>query len=173
MFIKENTDKIRFLIVGSQAMNIHLPHNKKVKAKDLDVFVSDFEEGLELGDLFIAFNTDKAEIHSLPRDIFDQLVRDVRYYHRDYTEVGYASLETLYALKLSHAEYNIHWNKTVSHIQLMKRELRNRTPGFTFDSLSHEHKTLFKDLKDYWSVTHGAGKKRIRLDVTKQKLRQK
>ena len=126
----------------------------EVKPKDLDII---YIEGTEKP---IIESNLRVEYHTLPKELFDKFI----------TENNYITLESLYILKLSHAEYNIHWEKTVGHIQLIKRYLRAR--GYKdpiFDNLDLKYRELYYALKDYWKIVHTA-KNKIKLDLTKDKF---
>lgn len=170
--MKKSQNQVKFLWVGSRAMNLHLPPHRQVVPKDFDVIYAETNEEVEIGKVYSALGTDTIEFHTLPKDLFAKLLFDHRNYNSFYENIGIPTLEALYVLKLSHAEYNIHWHKTVSHIQIMKKQLKINygKPDFNFNDLLPEYKDLFYSLKKHWRVIHGKRKEQISLQVSKEKF---
>lgn len=111
-----------YIIVGRTALNHatgeHAPTN------DLDLIGDDLKE----------FPPDRAtDYHLIPRNILEEFTT---YNH-------YADLDSLYTLKLSHAEYNIHWWKTIQDILFMKKCGARLKPK------------LLSLLKEHWKGVHG------------------
>lgn len=138
-----------WIIVGSAALQYwsvtgaHAP-------RDLDIF---YREGSEKP--VIERYSMRVEYHELPKEVFDKFV-----FADDQTH--YPTLESLYVLKLSHSEYDVHWHKTVSHIQLIKKYLWARGhKRDIFNNLSQEYKDLFYALKDFWKTVHKGKKEKI------------
>jgi len=131
-----------YFILGSQALVYWLGDFVRTP-KDTDVFYCDGTEKPKL-------KIENCEYFKIPKEIFNQFeIID-----------NYLALNDLYVLKLSHAEYNIHWLKTVNDIALMQKitgKLENQ---------SERLQNLFNDLKVFWKSIHGFRKKPINLKKT-------
>ena len=91
---------------------------------------------------------------------------------------NFLDLQSQYVLKLSHAEFDIHWSKTINDIQRMKKcfvmnnALKPHTklfPEEVFDSLDIKYKDLFFALKAYWAIKH-KDKKHVNLNMPKNEF---
>lgn len=71
-------------------------------------------------------------------------------------DLDIATPEILYTIKLSHAQWNIHWNKTMSDIKFFQSK----------DIKPIE--SLYKNLFKYWEDMHG--KKKVTLDKSKDRF---
>src|SRR5579863_3799222 len=116
-----------YFIAGSYALHAH---GFKIKPRDLDIF---YIEGTKRP--YIKSDI-RVEYHAIPEDLY------LRFEQRG----GCLTPESMYILKLSHAEYDIHWQKTVNHIHMIKRML-----------------------KEFWKTVHKS-KKRITLKMPKDKF---
>lgn len=164
----KSNNPIKFLVVGSRAMNQRLQPALTVNTKDTDVVFA--EDDLDLSDTYMALDTDQIEFHKLPQHIFDQMCFKSTPFPHNPT-IATPTLETLWVLKLSHAEYNIHWHKTVSHVQIMKKQLKDfYWKDFRFHDLPENYQHLFQDLKAYWKTIHGKRKEQINLAVSKEQF---
>jgi len=135
-----------FIIVGSTALKHWLPNSKE--PKDLDIF---YPEGNQRPDIK---SNRKVEMHEIPKDIYDLFE----------TDDGYLTLQSLYILKLSHAEYNIKWYKTLRHMMQLKAHT------MPFDSFTKREKQLFEKLKNFWRIKHGYRKEKVTLNKTKDRF---
>ena len=115
-----------YFIVGRTALN-KITQNSSY-TPDVDV-VTD-EDNFSL---VVAKGT--LEIKQLPTEVLKEFSTD---------DTGvYADLNSLYTLKLSHAEYNIHWWKTVQDLMYMRKlGAKKKEP-------------LFSMLKEHWKKVHG------------------
>lgn len=141
-----------YLIAGSTAMQFF---GYKVKPKDLDVF---YVKGTKKPELK---SDRKVEYHAIPKFLFDGFE----------TIQGYLTPESMYILKLSHAEYDIHWQKTVNHIHALKRDLKTKyyANSDVFLFLPQKHKEQFYNLKAYWRTIHKS-KDKVKLAVKKDEF---
>lgn len=143
------------IIVGSVALwRWGVLHN--YNPKDIDVFYRQGSEKPNLRD-----PNRRIEYHEIPSEVFDKFIF--------LDQSSYPTIESLYVLKLSHSEYNVHWHKTVSHIQLIKRYLWSI--GYerdVFENLSQEYKDLFYALKDFWKTVHKGKKDHISFKAKKK-----
>lgn len=148
---------VNYFIVGSTVMQ---KFGFKVEPKDLDIF---YIKGTKKP--FIKCNR-RVEYHTLPKELFDKFITRFDY------PAGHSYLtpESLYVLKLSHAEYNIHWQKTVKHIHMLKRDLKEKyRTADIFDALPEQYRNLFYDLKEFWKTVHKS-KRNIKLNANKDKF---
>lgn len=140
-----------------------------IEPKDLDVF---YIQGTKKPEINPSISNGlKIEYHTMPKRLFDMFITNNT--GRDSgtkRQTTYLTLESLYILKLSHADYNIHWQKTINHIQLIKKYLRARGhKDPILNNLPKEYKELLKELKDFWEITHKK-KQHIKLNVPKAKF---
>ena len=148
-----------YYIVGSYIMRAY---GFDIDPKDVDIF---YRQGTQKPDVKKWYDTVKRiEYHAIPSHIFDKFILS------GFGHGTYIDLESLYILKLSHAEYDIHWSKTVNHIQRIKRKLMHKYGSVDiFKSLPSKYHDLFYALKDFWKEKHKE-KKKIRLAVTKKQF---
>ena len=141
-----------YFIAGSHALVCNLPMVNR-KPKDLDVFLPDNAEPPEL------LSENHIEYHRFPNEVFDFFLS---------SDGKHLDLRGLYVLKLSHSEYNIHWEKTVNDIAVIKKHLCITS----YLDLDPIYVALFRALKKHWKIKHvthlnGRFNKNINLDTAK------
>ena len=142
-----------YLVIGSTALLYHgdlMPINTSkgrrrisVTPGDCDIFYPD-----DTPDPSINF-TKPVDAHSIPRHIYDQFTH----------QSGHIDLHSQYILKLSHSEYDIHWKKTINHLQLIRR-----LTVIDLSSMTQSELNLLHDLKEYWKIVHKDRKRGITLN---------
>lgn len=113
---------MKSLIVGSTAAKYHIPTWRT--PKDLDIWSDTY---------------DTAPFKKVPAWFFDHF------------GTGVMSLEALVLLKLSHAQFNVHWEKTIEDL----RAFETAKPGILASVLSNNFK-LYARLVEFWAGIHGA-----------------
>jgi hypothetical protein len=108
--------------------------------KDIDIWLTEGEAYFYKG-LF------KADIKEMPDDIM----------HIIPTDKGYATLDALYTIKMSHAAWDIKWEKTIFDILAMKKMGAKLLP------------ILYHKLHAYWKTVHG-DKSFLSLKKTKEEF---
>lgn len=127
-----------YLIFGSSALKHWYPDLKR-EPNDFDV--------LYCGNKPQITSNHRIEYHNLPANIFDLINKK--------SISGYVDLATLYVIKLSHSEYNIHWHKTIFDIILIKKLL-----GIdNLSELDQSYQVIFQELKKHWKTVHKDKKK--------------
>lgn len=128
---KLNVSKRQWLIIGSVAMNHWYDDYRE--PQDIDLLTP------------IRFIGSKSDIcvietqwHSFAQEIIDQNEHPI-----------FADPDLLFTLKVSHAEWDIKWNKTMADIEFMKRK------GCQLKE------DLYVRLVEHWKIIHG--KKRVNL----------
>lgn len=116
-----------WLIVGRTALNRIFHFTRRTG--DIDAVYSDSPPTL-----YPNYPGQIVETHKMPEEILSQFSSD---------DGTYADLDSLYTLKLSHAEYNIHWWKTAQDILFMKKMGAKIKPK------------LLVMLKQHWVKVHG------------------
>jgi hypothetical protein len=137
-----------YIISGSHALCHNVPSLSK-HPKDLDVIVPIGHDRPT-----IAYDG-RVEYHELPDTIISKFT----------TVNQYLDLPSLYTLKLSHAEYDIHWYKTVNDIQFIKKQLG----VVEHHELGDYYNNLLDSLKDHWKTLH-TYKNRINLMKDKEQF---
>jgi hypothetical protein len=123
------------LIIGSTAAKHHYPEFRE--PADLDIATLDYKN-----------NT---------RGIEMKPIAPLLHYLADNSlDLDIATPEILYTLKLSHAEWNIHWGKTMADIKFFQEKNIRVIPE------------LYKSLFKHWEEVHG--KKNVTLDKPKEKF---
>ena len=87
--------------------------------------------------------------HGIPEEIFDSLKIDGK---------RTLSKDHLFTLKVSHATFDIHWNKTMNDIVWMKKQ------GCQLDE------DLYKKLYAFWLITHKNHKSKVNLNKTNKQF---
>lgn len=126
------------VIVGGRAMKWHGLRNPNYQG-DWDIWTSkEWDIKFEGMDVCV-----------MPKDILLQFKN---------TRSGYASLDDLYTIKLSHLPYDIFWWKHVQDILLLKKH------GAKINQ------TLYDKLKDHWKSEHGGSKSHLSLYQSKDQF---
>lgn len=115
------------IIIGSTAL-LHWFPEANIKPKDRDYAV-------ELGE------KSYREVEYLYNPVL------FREKYRALVVDGYLTADALYTLKISHMFWDIHWNKNIYYIQLMK------------DLGCKVIRSLFYDLYEFWKEYHGENKR--------------
>lgn len=146
-------DVTPYLIIGSTALQFHIEGwptppgliNKSINIspKDYDII---YPDDMSEPKFNLHAHVDK---HSMPRHIFDQFIHDI----------GRIDLNSQYILKLSHLEFDIHWAKNISHLQLLKR-----LTNLNLDNMSENQLKLLNDLKEHWKIVHKDRKRNVSLN---------
>lgn len=144
-----------YLIIGSSALEFHTyfkslsfhSSNKhtfiNITPNDLDIIYPNNHPAPNLSSKL------KLDLHPMPKHIFEK-----------FTHVeGFIDLHSQYILKLSHAEYDINWSKTINHLQLIKQ-----LTGIHLGNMSKDQLTLLNDLQEYWKIVHKKKKQNISLN---------
>ena len=127
------------MIIGSQAVKYHAPHfYRDIKNSDIDFIGTEYES-----DRRVDFHNPDTETY--------------RYILDNYPDQIYAPLHVIYTLKISHAEWDIHWQKTMNDIQ-----------WFQENTECQLDETLYKLAIQDWENLHG--KKNCSIDTTNEEL---
>jgi len=140
------------ILIGSAALRLHFDIQRP--PGDMDYILP---ECLYTQEIFKRKKSSKdIEYKVLPTEIFDLIKKS----SLSFNYMRYASLETLYTIKVSHAEFDIHWNKTMHDIKLIQKF----KPDIEVDE------ELFENLYAHWLVVHKNNKDKINLRQTNEEF---
>lgn len=144
------------ILIGSTATNIINPDILNRVAKDNDYYLRG------VGQKIVNKWEDS---HGIPEEIFDYIWEKSTFHssiggaYPDPEEIRYPDLTTLYTIKLSHAQFNVHHTKTLHDLYLFQKA------GYdTVDEKLHDM------LYNFWLTVHKNNKHKIKLKQPSDKF---
>ena len=146
----------RKILLGSTATNIHNPNILERQPKDRDYYLCGV--GKKIINKF-------EDSHGIPEEIFEYIWDKSIFHssiggaHPEPEEVRLPDLTTLYTVKLSHAQFNVHHTKTLHDLYKFQQA-----------GCTDVDETLHKMLYDFWLTVHKNNKKMVRLQQPTEKF---
>lgn len=144
----ENTPKI---LIGSQAASIKWSNFRDCKNSDADYFLPGEDKRFFGVNPKIGGAPRTIDANGIPEHIFDKIKENANW--------DIIGAQDFYTLKVSHAHFNIHWDKTMKDIAWMQ-----------YNQAYKLDETLYNMLYEYWMKIHIHGKGRINLNKTNEEF---